>query len=115
MSRRNFRPEWGHGDWGPPRPEWWNEGDNRASWQRFGRRVARRFFVGFLLFLTLLIGFGAFIATAIIGSAEASRWVVIVLTPLVALLIVVLVARYYRRTLRPVRELAEPSASTRTE
>ncbi|MDJ0954788.1 MAG: HAMP domain-containing sensor histidine kinase [Acidimicrobiia bacterium] len=107
MSRRGFRPDWGHGDWRPPGPEWWNQGDNRASWQRFGRRVARRFLLGLALFLTLLIGFGAFIATAIIGSTGASRWVVIVLAPVVVLLILALLVRYYRRTLRPVRELAE--------
>ncbi len=69
--------------------------------------MARRFFLGLVAFLALLIGLGAFIATAIVGSAGASRWVVIVLTPLVALLTLALLVRYYRRTLRPVRELAE--------
>ena len=105
MPRRGFRPEWGQGEWGPPRPEWWNQEGNSASWQTFGRRVARRFFIGFFFFLALLIGFGAFIATAIIGSTGVNRWAVIVIAPLIALAILALIVRYYRRTLRPVREV----------
>ncbi len=105
MPRRGFRPEWGHGDWRPPSAEWWNSGDRSESWQRFGRRVARRFFFGFIFILLLLIGFGAFVATAIVGTTSIDRWVVVVITPLVALAVLALIARYYRRTLRPVREL----------
>ncbi len=111
MNRRGFKPDWGHGRWGPPRPEWWNEGETPVSWQRFGRRVARRLFFGFALFLVLLIGSGALIATAIIGSTGVSRWVVIVITPIVVLLILGLIARYYRRTLRPVRQLIEATGA----
>ncbi len=105
MPRRGFRPEWGQGEWGPPRPDWWNQEGSSASWQTFGRRVARRFFIGFVFIVALLIGFGAFIATAIVGSAEVSRWTVIVIAPLIALALFALIIRYYRRTLRPVREV----------
>ena len=105
MSRRGFRPEWGHGDWGPRPPEWWQQGDNTDRWQTFGRRIARRCFIGFVVFLTLLIGLGAFIATAIVGTTSIDRWVIIILTPILALVIIGLILRYLRRTWRPVREL----------
>jgi two-component system sensor histidine kinase BaeS len=58
-----------------------------------------------VLFVIALLGFGAFIATAIVGSTSINRWVVIVVTPLVALIVVAMIARYIRRTWRPVREL----------
>ncbi|MDJ0662923.1 MAG: HAMP domain-containing sensor histidine kinase [Acidimicrobiia bacterium] len=111
MPRRGFRPEWGQGDWRPPPAEWWNQEGNSASWQTFGRRVARRFILGFFFFLAMLIGLGAFIATAIIGSTGVNRWVVILIAPLVALALVALVVRYYRRTLRPVREVIGAAGS----
>ncbi len=111
MRKHGFRPDWGHGDWQPRAPEWWQEGDRRASWQGFGRRVARRFVFGMVVFLALLIGFGAFLATAIVGTTSGSRWVIIVLTPVLALVIIGLVARYFRRTWRPVRELIGAAGS----
>jgi signal transduction histidine kinase len=105
MPSRNFRPGWDKGSWQPPAGEWWSPGNSSANWQQFGRRVARRFIGGFALFLIGLVGFGAFIATAIVGTSSVNRWVVIVIAPLVAIAVVALIARYVRRTWRPVREL----------
>lgn len=105
MPRHGFRPDWGQGDWKPASSEWWARREGAEAWQQFGRRMALRFIGGFVLFLMLLVGFGAFIATAIVGSTSVNRWTIIVVTPLVVLGVVALIARYVRRTWRPVREL----------
>lgn len=85
--------------------EWWSRREGTEAWQQFGRRMALRFMVGFLVFLGLLVALGAFIATAVLGSTSESRWVVVVVAPLVVALAVVLVVRYVRRTWLPVRDL----------
>ena len=111
MPRRGSRPDWRHGDWGPQRPEWWQQGDRSVAWQGFGRRVARRFLFGFVFILLLLVALGAFLATAVIGTTSANRWVIIGLTPILALIIVALIARYVRSTWRPVRQLIGAAGS----
>ena len=85
--------------------EWWSQREGTEAWQQFGRRMALRFMVGFLVFLGLLVALGAFIATAVIGSTSESRWLVVVAAPLVVALAVMLVVRYVRRTWFPVRDL----------
>ncbi len=105
MRRHGFRPDWRSGEWGPPSSEWWARRDGSQAWQQFGRRMARRFVGGFIFFLLLVVGFGAFIATAIVGTTSVSRWVIIVGTPVAVLATVALIARYVRRTWRPVRDL----------
>ncbi|MBG7605767.1 MAG: HAMP domain-containing protein [Actinobacteria bacterium] len=85
--------------------EWWSQRDGTEAWQRFGRRMALRLMVGFLVFFGFLVALGAFIASAVLGSTSESRWVVVVLAPLVVALVVVLIVRYVRRTWLPVREL----------
>jgi two-component system sensor histidine kinase BaeS len=67
--------------------------------------MARRALVGFIVFFGLLVALGAFVATAVLGSASESRWVVIILAPLMVALVVVLIVRYVRRTWLPVRDL----------
>ena len=67
--------------------------------------MARRVMVGFVVFLGFLVALGAFIATAVLGSTSDSRWVAVILTPLVVALVVVLIVRYVRRTWFPVRDL----------
>jgi len=67
--------------------------------------MARRALVGFVVFLGFLVALGAFIATAVLGSTSESRWVVVILAPLVVALVVVLIIRYVRRTWLPIRDL----------
>lgn len=67
--------------------------------------MARRFVRGLVIVVMLLLALGAFIATAIIGTTSADRWVVVVVTPIIVVGVVALVARYVLRTWRPVRDL----------
>lgn len=105
MPRHGYRPEGGPGDWGPSGSEWWARRDGSEAWQRFGRRMARRVVGGLVFFLLVLVGIGAFIATAIADTLSVNRWVIILLTPLVVLAAAALLARYVQRTWRPVRDL----------
>lgn len=85
--------------------QWWSQQGEAEAWQQFGRRMARRALVGFVVFFGFLIALGAFIATAVLGSTSDSRWVAVILAPLVVALVVVLVVRYVRRTWLPIRDL----------
>ena len=85
--------------------EWWSRREGTEAWQRFGRRMALRFMVGILVFFSLLVALGAFIAAAVLGTTSESRWGLVVVVPLLVALAVVLVVRYVRRTWLPVRNL----------
>ena len=104
------RGEWQPGQWGP-NPEWWARRQGAEAWQGFGRRMAARFFFGMLIFFGALIGLGAFIATAIVGTTSGNRWLVVGLAPLVAVVLVVLIVRWVRRTWLPVRNLISAAGS----
>ena len=67
--------------------------------------MARRALVGFIVFFGFLVALGAFIATAVLGSTSDSRWVAVILAPLVVAFVVVLIVRYVRRTWLPIRDL----------
>ncbi len=104
------------GDWNPggqwgPNPEWWSRRQGAEAWQGFGRKMAARFFVFLLVLVGGLIGLGAFIATAIVGTTSAGRWLVIGLTPFLAVLLLVLIFRWVRRTWLPVRNLISAAGS----
>ena len=95
---------WSSASW-DSNAEWWSQREGTEAWQKFGRRMALRLMVGFLVFFGFLVALGAFIASAVLGSTSGSRWVLVVLAPLVAALVVVLIVRYVRRTWLPVRDL----------
>jgi two-component system sensor histidine kinase BaeS len=105
--RRGFRPpsHWS----GPPswdrNAEWWAQRRGTQEWQRFGKKMAARFFIGMVIFLGSLVALGAFIATAIVGTTSVSRWVIIGLAPLLVVVAIVLILRSLRRTWLPVRNL----------
>lgn len=100
-----MRRDWHSGQWGPPNAEWWNQRRGAEDWQRFGRKMAARFLFVAILFLGSLVMLGAFIATAIVGTAASSRWVVVGLVPVIIVVVIALIVRSVRRTWRPVRNL----------
>ncbi|MDJ0960099.1 MAG: HAMP domain-containing sensor histidine kinase [Acidimicrobiia bacterium] len=106
-----MRRDWHSGQWGPPNAEWWAQRRGTEEWQRFGRKMAARFFFGVLFFFGSLMMLGAFIATAIVGTASVSRWVIVGLVPVTVVVVIVLILRSVRRTWLPVRDLIRAAGS----
>ena len=85
---------WSSASW-DSNAEWWSQRQGTEACQQFGRRMALRLMVGFLVFFGLLVALGAFIASTVLGSTSGSRWIVVVLAPLVVALVVVLINKTF--------------------
>ena len=98
-----------------PNPRWWPEGEQwppqgghgSETWSGFGRKM----FAGAILFITTIVVMaavaGAIIATSLAGISSGSRWPIVFGTLFLLLVGIRLIRRIFRRSLRPVRELAD--------
>ncbi len=89
--------------WGPPR--WGPPGQGAQAWHGFGRKMffAGLLFVGFVLFVVMGLGVLAVtLVSRVVGPALPG---VAALAPVLLILAVVIAARRFTRTWRPVRHL----------